>query len=224
MNYCDTREPQDILNKLCAYPDWEKKFLDTGDYLISTDHNIIGVERKTWSDLLMRINPKSREDNIRPLSLKDQLYNMTKDYNVIILLVEGWCGVTWQGNIKMESRESGFTYVQVQHYLLGIQECGVRIITAPNIAETVRELTTLGAFYSKPRTSELTIPSTLNMSVQELMLSAIPKLGYQKAKALALKYPTMESLLSAQPRDLQCIEGIGKTLSERILGVLHGNT
>jgi ERCC4-type nuclease len=57
--------------------------------------------------------------------------------------------------------------------------------------------------------------------IQRFILASIPGVNRTKADTLLEKFKTIKTLANAEPTDLVTIEGIGKTLTERILKILQ---
>jgi excinuclease UvrABC nuclease subunit len=47
-------------------------------------------------------------------------------------------------------------------------------------------------------------------------------IGWKKSRALSEKFPTMEKLYLATPKEIQEVEGIGKKLAQQIHDELRG--
>ena len=57
--------------------------------------------------------------------------------------------------------------------------------------------------------------------IQRFILASIPGVNRTKADQLLEEFKTLQKLANANPDDLVQIEGIGKTLTERILKILQ---
>jgi len=57
--------------------------------------------------------------------------------------------------------------------------------------------------------------------IQRFILASIPGVNRTKADQLLEVFKTIQNLANANPDDLVTIEGIGKTLTERVLKILQ---
>lgn len=127
----DSREPSRHRTQIQAALGGEVCFLEAADYVLGDMHGCtLGIERKTWSDLL---------GTLAAGRLYKQFDKMRAVYNPCILLVEGSYKMTGDGFIILHGRKNptGWRHAAVQAVLYGAQQSGIRVIQTIEIASTI---------------------------------------------------------------------------------------
>jgi len=130
----ETKKTQELVK--LAVPDSTVHALHSADFSFSdVSGNLVGVERKTVSDFLASISTRLSNGNQR---LADQLERMAIDYNVRILLLEGFWQLGAEDKyVRVGHKESGFTVAAFQMALLSLQrKYTTRIIWTPDLRAT----------------------------------------------------------------------------------------
>lgn len=198
----------------------------------------IGVERKTWSDLLASLVDHRARDQIR---------KMAETYDVRYLLIEGEAGTDDWGGFKYRSHNgemvSGAMAFQSRRWtftgVMGVIETlrfqgDFRLLRSKHMPETSRIVTSLAHWWSKPWSEH----STLNLvhplpsgplrpdSAQVAMnfgkvsnarrvAAAIPGFGWKYSKRVDEHFESsVRRMANAEAAEWQEIKGVGPTLAK----------
>lgn len=210
--------------------------LDSGDVSITgngPDETIlgIGVEVKSVGDLLQS------EGNGR---LQDQLSRMLKEYDICWLLTYGrYRGHPMSGDLQVEHGQRWRNEVQggrrlplgyVEGALLTYNIAGVAHKHVEDEQQAAWWLAVLEKWWDKPwdrhrafhkfnRAGDLgIIPDIDPQMLQRMRIAAdLPGVGWERALAAAVSFPTVRSMINASEREWQDVPGIGKVLAKSIV-------
>jgi len=173
--------------------------LSLGDYQIGKR---VFVERKTLNDFAISIIDGR---------LFKQMLGLAKSKSNGVLILEGTAG---------DIADIGMTREAMQGALITVSLImGIPILRSQNPAETARLMVYIGR----------QIESITNGGVQRhgyqpkglrcrqrYILQGLPKVGREKADRLLDRFGSVEAVISAGIDDLQTVEGIGKSIAEKI--------
>lgn len=149
--------------------------LDAGDlWLTTADGAVVVVERKTANDLL---------GSIKDGRLLVQAQAMRRKTPWAYLVVTGALAPTPDGKVRTD-RATQWQWSSVQGALLSVQEMGVMVAYAAQDRDYEEAVLRLA---QRRREAEKVIPPATDprvMSPQEAILTAIPGIGYERARAL----------------------------------------
>ena len=178
--------------------------LPEGDYKVS---NECVIERKTMHDFV---------ESIIDGRLFDQIGNKLSTYRKPILILEGQ-----ETDIKINIAPSaikGAIATIVLNYKMPV----LRTITESETVDMIIAFAKREQKSAKNKPSLHTISKTFPMKeIQRFILASIPGVNRTKADQLLEEFKTIQNLANATPDDLVTIDGIGKTLTERILKILQ---
>ncbi|MEM3506645.1 MAG: ERCC4 domain-containing protein [Candidatus Bathyarchaeia archaeon] len=182
----------------------ELKSLEVGDYVLSSK---VVVEKKTTEDFIASIIDGR---------LFNQLIKLKNTYENPILIIEGESFYTSRA-FRIESIIGTIASVIVDYR--------VPIIWTKDPVETALLL-----FYiakreqlkekHEPRIRCEIKPKDLN-KLKEYIVAGLPHVNTILAKRLLKKFKTVEKVFTANEKELQKVEGIGKKISEKIRKVLN---
>jgi ERCC4-type nuclease len=171
----DSREPEWVQRLRFGCTHAAVAPLDTGDAWLSTaDNALVVVERKTSDDLL---------GSIKDGRLLVQAHAMRRKTPWAYLVITGPLYAAPDGTARTE-RATKWAWSSVQGALLSVQEMGVMIAHAAqerDYEETVIRLA------QRKRDAQKVIPPAADprvMSPQEAILTAMPGIGYERARVL----------------------------------------
>ena len=196
----------------------------------------IGIERKTLSDLVNSMQSGRLSGH--------QLIGLVDTYHIVYLLIEGTYRVNWDTGTIMVPRGKGwtplgfgartFSYREVANFLNTLAIIGnVHVWFTHDIVESGAWIRFTYNWWQKaweehkahkafnrsrqgPTNALLVKPTILQRIANQLT-----GIGWEKAGELSAKFPTTESLVSAEPKDLMEVRGIGKGLANKIWKELH---
>lgn len=199
----------------------------------------IGIERKAIKDLLNSMVTGRLSGH--------QLPGMLQQYNYSYILVEGeWrfrpvdgileqkFGSFWQ-EVSLGQRR--FMAKEVVGFLNTLTiKTGIHLVYSHSKQETVQVITALYHWWNSKQwdahTSHLSPNKTHRGNNGEITLIKPPLVrrmaaelngvGWGKSKAVADKFETVKDMIMADIKDWRDVEGIGKTLSERIINEING--
>ena len=214
----------------------EEAFLPAGDVEIvgrgvKDEPVLVGVEYKTWSDLLQ---------SMRNGRLADQLRKMRQGYQVRWLLVEGRVrqpGRTlevWDKN-RWFAVPGRFTYQEVTSRLATIAASGVQLWRTESQDESLRWLraqyywwtlnkwedhSSLGDFFHPPY-GEGTLLAEEPTYTHKIALD-LPGLGPLKSKRAAERFSSPREMMNADSGTWQTVEGVGEVAAQKLVDVCTG--
>ncbi len=178
--------------------------LPEGDYKVSEE---CVIERKTMHDFA---------ESIIDGRLFEQIGNKLSTYKKPILLLEGQ-DTDIKMNISPQAIKGAIASI-VLSYKIPI----LRTVSETDTADMVLALAKREQKSEKNRPSLHTISKSYPMKeIQRFLLASIPGVNRTKADQLIEEFKTIQKLSNANPEDLIKLEGIGKTLTERILKLLQ---
>ena len=178
--------------------------LPEGDYKVSDE---CVIERKTMHDFA---------ESIIDGRLFDQLGNKLTTYRKPVLLLEGL-----ESDIKLRISSQAIKGA-IASITLGFRIPILRTLSETDTAETILALAKREQREDKNKPSLHTISKSFPMKeIQRFILASIPGVNRTKADQLLEEFKTIQNLANANPEDLVTIEGIGKTLTERVLKILQ---
>lgn len=194
---------------------------------------LVGVERKAVRDMLNSIRYGRYSDH--------QLPGMLKLYGYSYLIVEGVYRPGGDGMLEGLMRggfqpiylgSQGFLYRELDMFLTTISMMTpVRIRRSEGTGETAHQVVNLEKWWAKPWDSHhahqqlqsmppggavLYEPSLLRRIAKEL-----PGIGWGKSKDVEEFFGTVEVMVNATQAEWKRVDGVGKTLSERIWQALR---
>ena len=208
----DSREPEWVQRLQFGAPHCVPTLLDTGDVWLSTnDGSLLIVERKTADDLV---------SSIRDGRLLNQAYAMRQRTPWAYLVITGALAPAPDGTVRTD-RPTRWQWSSLQGALLSVQEIGVMVAYAAqdkDYEETVIRLA------QRKREAEKVIRPAIDtrvMSPQEAVLTALPGIGYERARAL-LEYFDGDAAIAlcwlTQLATFNDVDGIGDGVKR---GVRH---
>lgn len=154
--------------------------LDYGDaWVTAANGDMICIERKAPNDLLGSI-----KDN----RLFNQIAGIRAKTPWSYLVVTGVLTATVQGKVVADERVSGWDWNSVQGALLTVQEMGVRVVFAESDQDYEA---TICRLCNRERKSEFVIEPLAQpkfMSPGEIMLTALPGIGLERAQTLLREF------------------------------------
>ena len=200
--------------------------LNAADYaFLNRDDEPVGIERSEIGNLIQKL---------RSGELESQIHKCDEAYSTVILLVEGVYDQV--GNLLAIHKQSERGYFRTKIFpntrfdysialMIRLSEMGIEIIPSPNFECS---MVTIKAIYhqrTKPeeqhnlfkRIRPIKIPTKLSNNLAVPMLMSIcPRLPERTAVRLIGKYSTIWRILNAEPNELMEVEGVGKTLVDRL--------
>ena len=178
--------------------------LPEGDYKVSDE---CVIERKTIHDF---------GESVVDGRLFDQLGNKLATYKKPVLLLEGQ-----ENELKINITPSAIKGA-IATIILSYKMPVLRTLSEVETADMIIALAKREQRNEKSRPSLHTISKSFPMKeIQRFILASIPGVNRTKADQLLEEFKTLQKLANANPDDLVQIEGIGKTLTERILKILQ---
>ena len=178
--------------------------LPEGDYKVSDE---CVIERKTMHDFA---------ESIIDGRLFEQLGNKLSTYKRPIVILEGM-----DTDIKVNISAAAIKGA-IASILLSYRIPIMRTLSETDTSEMIIALAKREQREDKNKPTLHTISKSYPMKeIQRFILSAIPGVNRTKADQLIEEFETIQKLSNANPEDLIKIEGIGKTLTERVLKVLQ---
>lgn len=194
----------------------------------------VGIELKRLSDLLQCITDGRLSGH--------QLPGLLRQYQQVWLIVEGeWRAgpdgvlVTrhhghWEP-VRLGSRR--YMHRDVMKFLITLEmKAGVHVQQTPDRATTARNVAALHSWWCIDEWDEHRAHLALDTARDTAMLvrpslvrrvaAELPGIGYQKSGAVSAKFKTVRDLANAPESDWREIDGVGKTLSKRIVGAISG--
>lgn len=221
----DIHEPSEAIKLISQSVPASVSSLNTdgyADYIWEgADGKLVQVERKQWGEVLAGID-----------KIEDQLRRHIKGHPDarLILLVEGTCIGDSMGTVvlKPTNRDSiwvkGYHYAtresQVYAWLYGISRY-VELYQTSGFPATAAALV---AFYKYDQKEEHNTfrrhfkQVTFNPNPQVVQLMGLmPGIGEKRAMALIAEFSTVYNIVTASPKDLARVDGIGAKLSVQLL-------
>lgn len=204
----DTRDPDSLTDRLVA-AGWLSHSLPCGDYRLGAgmEANPL-VERKTLKDLLSSI-----EDG----RLMSQVLRMVAATAFPILLIEGH----WLMRDNVHLLDTRWTWQQVWHELLTVQDMGMRLYLTTSQEQTFQELLGMVEYYKKEEHESAA--RGLAGDERVIFLSRCRGIGSVKAKKLieSLGNPSIRDLANLEIPEIKKADGLGEKLSAQLYNWLN---
>jgi len=203
----DSREANSLVVEfLLEKCEIEKRVLDIGDYLISSE---TCCERKTTSDFV-----KSIIDG----RLFNQLIDMKNSYSNAILIIEG-NSLYENENIRPDAIRGALAAIAT--------EIKIPILWSRSAKETAELLIAIAKREQIAKKKEIKIrfgkkPQDIRR-LQEYLVAGLPNVDRERARQLLKHFKCPEFVFTATERELMKVEGIGKKLAQKIRKVLSEN-
>lgn len=205
MIFVDVREPERIVEMLKSMGvETSRKRLDVADYVITHYSYAIAVERKDASDYV---------SSIADGRLFDQIYNLTKSYELSFLCIIGTPDFY---RLKKEAFLGSFLSI-------ALKSRG-RIIPIRVESETdfCLILKSLNKQVENGRLKAFPMLRKSKVEDSVAMLTAIPGIGIEKAQRLINRFGSVYGVVNASISDLMRVEGIGEKQAKRIYDFVRG--
>lgn len=184
--------------------------LEVGDYVIIGPTRSVCVESKSMPDYLASINDGRLDRELR---------NMSANYDKNVLIV--------YGNLNRELLFRKFPRRSFYEKLAGCivhesprgNKSAVSVVTLNNVHDaaylicTLHNLTTNDDIYREPTAKRL----KLTPEEQKLgTFYSLPNIGRTRALAFKKEFKTLKNLANSSREDMLKVNGIGKTIAERV--------
>lgn len=205
----------------------------------------IGVELKTITDLLACIQSKRFTGGQLPglVADYDVVYLIVEGgfragSDGVLELPRG--GGEWRAWGSRGPRGARWARPMMYRDLLGFLTsvetlAGVRVRRTITSADTVECVASLYSWWSKPwsahhsthaiydgeRSAGDTVVPITRASFARTIAAQLPGIGWKKSAAVVNAMPTVEDMVMASRKDWARVDGVGKTLSERIYTAIH---
>ncbi len=175
----------------------------TGDFVLS---DRVAVERKTVDDFA---------NSIVDGRLFSQAKTLKESYEKPMVVIEG---ENWQParNVSPEAIMGALASLLVDYSL--------PVVRTRTSTETALLLVSLGRREQidegrKPKTRAIPKPED-PAALQEYIVASLPNVDTVRSRRLLQRFGTVERIFTTQKSELSEVEGIGKTISERIRGIV----
>lgn len=210
----DDREPYSVQERLRDEYDGIIEHWEFGDYYIAAASRLIGIERKTISDLLSSLS-EGRLDS--------QLEGLTGSVDVPILLIQGELRASPGGFVLVtDGVASGWNYHSVLNKLQTFQEMGVRLTFCEEGDQAlIDRILSLARYYCKPHHALAPRIHGLQVFSRErnpatLALAQLPGVGVDRARALLAHFGSLQAVTNASVKELRFVTGIGPKVAKRV--------
>lgn len=184
----------------------EPKQLDTGDYILSSR---IGVERKNVDDFLQSLIDGN---------LFRQISRLREAYSRPILVLEGENLFT-KRNISHNAIFGSLASISVDY--------GISIMSTKNAMETADLLGVIAKREQKENKRIAAVRGEKHqMSLQErqqFLIEGLPNVSAVIAKRLLNHFGSIRAIINASEKELQEVDGVGKTIASEIVKLLNSN-
>lgn len=142
-------------------PTLETADLFAGDFASLDTPISLGIERKTYSNLMMSLGSGE---------LDDQLARMVDAYDFPVLLIEGLPDPNWKGEIPVYQAKRGFSYAWVAGSIIGWYARGVLPFFVPSWKSTAPTVAALVKFAEKDSHRTTFKPKRLTSNLRPMTL------------------------------------------------------
>lgn len=216
--------------------------LKTGDYSWSVLQHLgedcarfveVLVERASWSNLLEKMSSGELAAQVRRMVDREHVKWERLNYLLIegdVTIVDGYLSLRG-GHWARQSIDTRWKYSSVQFYLLTLQLAGVMLVFSPKLQDTARTILQLYEYTRKEEHDALTIPykpvqpSLQPPSPEEVVLTGIPGIGVETARALLKEAGSIGyliTLLSDAPDRVARVPGVGPSRIRTMRSVIFG--
>lgn len=205
----DDREDDRLVTMLTDVPNLHilRTHLEMADFVARKGQSVLGIERKTGSDL-----SASLHDN----RLVEQVHRMSSSGMPCCFIIEGgMTGIRTQPLPRLASMQTRLNF--------GVN---IRVLETIDMAHTAYVIVTAirdhffgsgTAFDLKP----IKIPNLGNLERALYMLQTIPGISPTRAAALIEKFGTISAISQASVKEIATVEGIGSKTAKALHDVLH---
>ena len=219
----DYREPNSITSRFTARGA-KISHLEFADFAFDGNGPdgpvMVGIERKTVSDLINSINSGRLSSR--------QVPGVMQSYNIGCLLIEGKLHANADGMVVVgRSRKRKMRIGAVQGYLATMRwVCGMDILQTEGPEDTVNNVCCWAKWWEKPwsahsshqAVSGLTLPGDSiwgpKMNTVSRMAYQISGLGLKRARAAGVVFGSVREMVMAGEDEWRKVPGIGKMLAE----------
>ncbi|MCX6816164.1 MAG: helix-hairpin-helix domain-containing protein [Candidatus Aenigmarchaeota archaeon] len=203
--YADNHEASSkiitILENRCKV---EQKKLEVGDYLLSKR---VCVERKTTQDFL---------SSLIDGRLFTQIQQMLDNFKNPVIIIEGETLFYEDRKIHPNAIRGALAAITI--------DLNVPILWTRNQLETAEMLFSIAKREQTDKKKNNAVRGRKKLrsanEMQEYIISGLPKISREKAKALLKHFNTPERIFTANEEELKNVEGIGSILAKRIRRIL----
>jgi len=205
---------------------------------------LVGVERKTIRDLVNSMRSKRLSGY--------QLQGLCEMYNFVYLLVEGQYRPTAMGTLETNTQGGwyslGLAYREVDAYLSTLEQMTPLVVRrSESMYETATQIANLYKWWTNKEWREHKAHQTLYAPAGELghkarfisaeemirrqygeetviawkFASQLPGID-KKAEAVAVHFRLVDRMVNATEKEWRMVDGIGKILAKRFVGLIHG--
>jgi len=200
---------------------------------------LIGVEYKSVRDLLASMRNGRLPGH--------QLPGMAREYDIYYLLVEGLvrCGndnileTRWRESwvpVRNSRSSPPFLWSEFDGYLTSLEsKAAVRIRKTANITQSAAQIESLANWWIKPWDEHKSVGHTIwytppervgaaafdEPSIVRKVAALLPGIGWEKSRAVEMKFRSVLDMVAAEPRDWEQIPGIGPTLAHKAVDSLR---
>lgn len=214
--------------------EYVKQTLPSGDFSLignGPDGALkIGVELKQVADLVSSIHSGR---------MAEQIIKMAQEYDRVYLIVEGPYRASRQNGMLEVPRGRRYRplfagtrrpvfWVDVERFLTGVGEAGVRVIKTRTSWETVKTITqVLDTYWNKPYADHKSLAGLIRPQVFALtqdsealtrvrqVAACLPGIGIERSKAVAQAFGSVYEIAAAGLKEWGEIEGVGKQIAQR---------
>ena len=238
MIYIDNRTGSKELHHLFPRGSAELTHLEYADFMFTGHYKdgdiAVGIERKRIGDFVNSMCSGRLSGH--------QLVGMMNSYHYLYLVIEGMfranpqCGLleVWRKGGWQEYRagKRRFMMRDIWAFMNTIQvTCGVHCYHTSTESDTAQYILALHHWWTKeyaehrghlqPNTG--TVVELSKQSVVRRVASTLDGIGWEKAKALDLRFETVAEMVQAEEKELREVDGIGKGLAGSIVRQLRGD-
>jgi ERCC4-type nuclease len=194
---------------------------------------LVGIERKALSDLLNSITSGRFAGH--------QLPGLLNSYGVVYLLIEGMYRPGKDGLLYHREGKDWvpisygrkWMYADLEAWLTTVEEkANVRLRRAPGPSETAAIIQALHRWWTNKEFSEHRSHLTMHKprdtallrkaSLVRVIAAELPGIGWTRSENVAKRFHTVAEMVSADEREWNSIEGIGKETANKVVHAIYG--
>ncbi|MFX0092443.1 MAG: ERCC4 domain-containing protein [Candidatus Hodarchaeota archaeon] len=183
--------------------------LPVGDYLVS---DRVVIERKTTEDFIGSLVERRRAG--RKPRLFDQAAKLRYTYQLPVMIIEG----QWESARRIHPNSIRGAIISL------LLDFRIAVLFSENAMETADMILNLAKREQTERKARVIAPVKSSLPIEEIqaeMLTAIPGINLNHAHSLLNAFGSIKNLSLASEEELLEVQGIGKTLAERVLKILN---
>ncbi len=201
----DVREPERIVEMLKSMGvELHKRRLSIADYVITHSSYSIAVERKNANDYV---------NSILDGRLFDQVYNLSKSYEVSFICI---IGTPDFDRLKKEAFLGSLLSIALK------TKGRVVPVQFENEFDFCLALKLLNRQVENGKVTAFPMLRKFKVEDSIAMLTAIPGIGVEKARRLLNRFGSVYNIVNASIADLMKVEGIGEKQAKRIYNFVRG--